>query len=1186
MTYQTYSSGMHSLHQRLIDDQEHLLILKKDAKILLHQRTSDLMREFLVLMRASGTEHERPVYQGLPDARTFALRLLRQRPLTFWKSEDAYKLKTGETGMGGFEQIGSVDEAPPLIIQDLLTYNEMAIAALLGVSTRTPFYNVGHRSNEGVRGVDGSFTSEGIYAGVVGARFERALVMEYSHMIVTPQQNTTANGYGSKASKGRTTDILRLWARFYQRPFLPDWPEAQKEIASYIQLPGCLFDADIYKQRVRMSIEPFLLDANERGALAPSGAYIVAVGIGLGVWAIHSLMQASLMLEVYQELLHAHELVNVAVLDFSWFPAEVQGNVTHNRIDICFSRRNPADRICANMLLVAMYAWDGNAYPGNEYWIGELSNSGDPAAACCSAIALLQNPDWNERLCFTDAVHFWPPLSGGDSVPPALVTSGASGCTNTDECVRLKFKEPSQTRYLHIDRLNVVHVFVPVVGGDEVSTDNTCKSAMEMQKFFGASFNVTCTKSSAAHLLQAYADMLGFDLWFVKECRIGNMSPDVSRMKKSRREQIAAYVSILHTLSRRETVRSQLQGAFPSFPSALAQSIQDSANIFTIVLSPKTPDSYLRFPAPSFELRRKPQLGGVSCSFRLALAEKLEARIPASRHRSPLAAAVFSGDTLRQESTVNSQSYLLMVERVVDFFAERGEQLPSLSFQTLDSLQNIMGITFDTMEETFDTFVSAESIVEPERSFFHTSTNQEHINIMVQAFLAIASIHLKAHCGYNRNFGQVCDDNALSCAERIHTLLFESDPEDCLLSWLTQLLERPLPPTVQKKVKERFNAFWLTVKDAPHYDEFLLLLHDIEGTGVYYQGCIGMHIGDCLAGVDDLPNTDKELVISAASMLERPSERRGILHNNNPFVEGSTISVRIQDLHEIIADSARSSSWQVAELLLMKLDENRNTVDACLYELLIRESSFWLAGRSDWHDIQTHMLALMPDQDSLDTFAQRMGHVNVWLRITTFVARSLYTEVTTSVPQGAEQLSGLSNSVTPSKLKTTLLLLGVDVPEEQISMSSRYDGYTVSLSQANRKIIMDIHERRRRNFHLSQESARLLYEECKRRIGANSPEYIDAMRYDNQTLSQVAHPADRSRTLRVPLKIFKTCLLLDIVIPYWEFNRFDGYLVSSDTASDIDFLEQTALWSRQQREMTNAEDRSSLAQVSHVRTRR
>lgn len=129
------------------------------------------------------------------------------------------------------------------------------------------------------------------------------------------------------------------------------------------------------------------------------------MGIGLGVWQVIPL-QAKWMVEVVQDILKNHKFPNISDVDFSWFPPDVkeatdlQDGKKFNGVKIHFSSRNPAAKLegANEKLIVASYAWDGNAFPGNEYFSGMLTASGDPAAASCSIISEIQNPLINPYL--------------------------------------------------------------------------------------------------------------------------------------------------------------------------------------------------------------------------------------------------------------------------------------------------------------------------------------------------------------------------------------------------------------------------------------------------------------------------------------------------------------------------------------------------------------------------------------------------------------------------------------------------------------------------------------------------------------------------------------------------------------------------------------------------------------------
>lgn len=370
-----------------------------------------LIDRFLSFKREQGSIIEQQLYAEMSQIQ-FIQRLIKQRPLMFMTATDQYLLRNGKSGAGGFDLIGSDEETPPLILREYLSYDEMQIAALISLSSPTHFINDGNRFNQAIPGAPDTYQPSGIYVGLVGARFERPGLMESQHMIISPTLNTAQNGYGANAADSSSRQQLQMWAQFYGIDYFPSYEEAlQDRSGKFLALPnGDLLNIDVYKTRLKMVIEPFLIDAHQRAKNEQRKAYVHAVGIGLGVWQV-SPEQAKMMLEVYAEVIAQNDLSHISDINFAWFPPAHQacGGIKDsetmiengNRITIHFSKRNPAAKLThqdADKLLVVSYAWDGNSFPGNEYWAGALTASGDPAAACCSMITELQNPYINPFL--------------------------------------------------------------------------------------------------------------------------------------------------------------------------------------------------------------------------------------------------------------------------------------------------------------------------------------------------------------------------------------------------------------------------------------------------------------------------------------------------------------------------------------------------------------------------------------------------------------------------------------------------------------------------------------------------------------------------------------------------------------------------------------------------------------------
>lgn len=362
--------------------------VEKDARettIVAHRRFPQLVKDFLYHKLVHGTEVEKSLYKSLTWQEEVK-RLVEKRPLVFFLPTDYTVLQNGEhipDAASMWDRVGTTQEYKnsKLRLRDYLSYDEMMLSALLGISGPSLFINDGSRHNRAKPDPKGTYEERGVIIGLVGARFERADRMESTY-VLPPVEAPRMH-----------KDLLRIWQQFFN-------------IST--TTPTSTFNELAYQARIQVSAEILLWEANRRASEVGKKAYVYIVGLGLGVWQA-SYAQTQLYVDVFSQIMEelAASLSNLATLEFAWTDVKestkkrmMEAARPHD-IDIIFSKRNPTSKLQgqkADQLLVLSYAWDSNSFPGNEYWINELSGSGDPAAACMSTIAELHNPILNHGL--------------------------------------------------------------------------------------------------------------------------------------------------------------------------------------------------------------------------------------------------------------------------------------------------------------------------------------------------------------------------------------------------------------------------------------------------------------------------------------------------------------------------------------------------------------------------------------------------------------------------------------------------------------------------------------------------------------------------------------------------------------------------------------------------------------------
>lgn len=390
----------------------------------------------------------------------------------------------------------------------------------------------------------------------------------------------------------------------------------------------------------------------------------------------------------------------------------------------------------------------------------------------------------------------------------------------------ISLNESTRFRYIYINpKTNRVHLLVPFIAGMEVSTDNTCKSGVELKAFFeGGAFNE----------LESYKSTLEFHLSLLEE------SDAHYRVKKERLAQINLYLEAV-------------VGMEDSYKTIVNSFLLKPSNLYSIQLRPSEQDSWSRVVNSVFTINRENDYRGTPLSSlynkmhevflhvvlgkpdpRAALIQKVLKALPsnasfkiiqqvlATQYGVPHGFFKKRTDANRQEQIVD-KTY---VDGLMGFDAHTTPH---------EYIEALLGICAPNLQSTLEgsPFYFESSSIPSEKA--------ERLSILTQFYLGVLNVYCRSKGISDQNFGLILDDSpalsqelvdvvavALGRGEKVEALIFaffNRHQNEFRLS-------RKLNSEDKKVIVQKFETTYRTVtatKENPHMDDFMFLDTEAQG---------------------------------------------------------------------------------------------------------------------------------------------------------------------------------------------------------------------------------------------------------------------------------------------------------------------------------------------------------------------
>jgi len=393
--------------------------------------------------------------------------------------------------------------------------------------------------------------------------------------------------------------------------------------------------------------------------------------------------------------------------------------------------------------------------------------------------------------------------------------------------------EPTSTRYIHVNpATNRVHLLVPFVGGQDISTDNTCRSTTELNAFFGG---------GGFSELESYKSVLEFHISLL----------DVGDARRAMKEERLAQIS---------TYLEAVIGMRGSYQATVNTFLAKPSNLYSIQLRPQVQDPISNVVNPVFTIKRGNDSSGTPLSPLYNKMHEVFPRLTLGKPDPRTQLITSALNTLPQDASFEDIQRVLteqcqgLFDTPVDF-QNYIKRIPGRASEnqtvTKAHIDELMGFGDDAASEEYieallGTCAPNLSSLYTGSPFYHgtytTPAEQaERLSMMTQFYLAVLNIHCRAQSVSNKNFGEILDNNAAlsqALVTRISNALTNgNDVEDCIIMFVNEHkkafeLSRDLSSADKHTIQTKFEITYRTVtatKENPHMDDFMIL--DTEARG-------------------------------------------------------------------------------------------------------------------------------------------------------------------------------------------------------------------------------------------------------------------------------------------------------------------------------------------------------------------